>query len=140
MNYYLIINGVTVGPMTAAQILAYGVNQNTPVSTDGTTWKPLFTYPELMQTINIPPQPYYTPVRESKRLICGLFSLLIGCLGIQYFIIDKVAAGILTILLCLITCGTWTIITFVQGIIMLTMTDQEFEQKYVQSTSTFPLF
>ena len=45
-----------------------------------------------------------------------------------------------TILLSLVTCGGWSIITLIQGILMLCMSDAEFNRKYVQTTSTFPIF
>lgn len=49
MEYYIQFNGQTIGPMTKEQIGAYGVTRDTPVSANGGDWKPLFTYPELMQ-------------------------------------------------------------------------------------------
>ena len=67
-------------------------------------------------------------------------AILFGWLGIQYFICGKVGGGLLTILLTLVTCGIWEIITFIQGILMLCMSDQEFYAKYVDNDKTFPLF
>ena len=76
----------------------------------------------------------------SQRLLCGLLAIFLGYLGIQYFVVGKTTAGILTILLSLVTCGGWSIITLIQGILMLCMSDAEFNRKYVQTTSTFPIF
>lgn len=67
-------------------------------------------------------------------------ALLFGSLGVQYFILGKTAGGLITILLSLITCGAWATITFIQGIVMLCMSDADFKRKYVDSTSTMPLF
>lgn len=36
--------------------------------------------------------------------------------------------------------GLWGILTLIQGVMMLTMTQADFERKYVLSSSTFPLF
>ena len=52
----------------------------------------------------------------------------------------KTGGGFLCILLSLITCGLWSIIPLIQGILMLTMTQEQFESKYVNTPSTFPLF
>ena len=49
MQYYITINGRTVGPMSAQQLMYYDIDSNTPVSRDGSDWAPMFTYPELME-------------------------------------------------------------------------------------------
>ena len=77
---------------------------------------------------------------DSKKTACGLLALLIGGLGLQYFLIGKTTAGVLTILITLATCGLWKIITFVQGILILCMSEEEWQYKYVYSPNTFPLF
>lgn len=76
-----------------------------------------------------------------SRGIAALLAILIGALGVHYFYLNKTAAGFICILLSFVTCGTiWPIITLIQGILMLCMTNEDFEHKYVQSQSTFPLF
>lgn len=101
-----------------------------------------------------PQQPYqqpYQPVSadnafdpcgpEGKsRGIAALLAILLGGLGIQYFYCGKTTAGILTILLTLVTCGLWEILMVVQGVLMLCMTNAQFRQKYILSTATLPLF
>lgn len=74
------------------------------------------------------------------RGIAALFAILLGFLGIHYFYINKTSGGIICILLCLITCGLWQIVTLVQGIMILFMTNGQFQLKYVESDSNFPLF
>lgn len=49
-------------------------------------------------------------------------------------------AGILSIVITLCTCGIWEILTLIQGILMFCMDNQTFEQKYVNTNSSFPLF
>lgn len=75
-----------------------------------------------------------------SRGAAGLLAILLGGLGVHYFYLGKVGAGLVTILLVIVTCGLWSIIPFIQGIIMLTMKQHEFEQKYVYSQSFMPLF
>jgi len=125
--------------MEARQVFAYHVNANSSISTDGVNWSPLYTYPELMELMErqAAQTDYQT---DSKRILCGIMAMIFGTLGIQYFIIGKTGAGFITILLSLVTCGAWEIITFIQGILMLCMSDSEFQRKYIDSTSTLPLF
>ncbi|MDE6499022.1 MAG: NINE protein [Muribaculaceae bacterium] len=75
-----------------------------------------------------------------SRGVAALLAIFIGALGIHYFYLNKVAGGIYTILLCLITCGLWSFITFVQGIYFLCISNAEFEQKFVRNPSSFPVF
>lgn len=75
-----------------------------------------------------------------SRGIFALLAIFLGGLGIQYFYLGKVGGGLLTILLTFVTCGFWELITLIQGIIVLCQNNYDFQRKYVQSTSTMPLF
>ena len=140
MEYYITIEGRTVGPMTKEQIFAYKVTEKTPVSVDGGEWAPLFTFPELQQLLAAGRSVGNCGQTDKDKTAAGVLAILIGTLGIHYFYIGKTEAGIFTILLSLVTCGLWGIITLIQGIIMLTMSQEEFEHKYVLSPSKFPIF
>ncbi|MDE6560397.1 MAG: hypothetical protein K2K75_03345 [Muribaculaceae bacterium] len=140
MNYYIYINGTTVGPMSEHQLFAYNINQNTSISTDGVNWRPLYTYPELMTALRQHGGGYVASEIANKKLLCGLLAIIVGGLGIQYFVLGKTMGGILTILLTCITCGCWTIITLIQGILMLCMSEEEFKRKYIDNPATMPLF
>lgn len=136
MSYYINLNGTDIGPMNIDQLFAYSVNPDTPVSRDGSPYAPLYTYPELMQRLN-----HVTEAGiDSKRILCGILAILVGSLGVQYFVMGKVAGGFITILLSIVTCGAWSIVMLIQGIMMLVMSDQQFKAKYIDSTSTLPLF
>lgn len=141
MKYYITLNNQTIGPMTVEQMMAYPINDQTPVCEEGGSWKPLYTYPSLMEALH-----HYGKFISfdseisSKKTLCGILAILVGVLGIQYFVVGKTTAGILTILLSLITCGGWSIVTLIQGILILCMSNQDFKAKYIDSTSTFPLF
>lgn len=74
------------------------------------------------------------------KVTAGLLAIFLGYLGIHYFYIGKTSAGLITILLSLCTCGAWSIITLIQGIVMLTMADEVFDAKYVSNDITFPVF
>lgn len=138
MNYYISYNNRVLGPMPAHQIFAYNPDPNTLISVDGYNWDPLYVFPELMQIYNSGGGYGYSG--DSKRVLCGIMAILFGSIGIQYFIIGKVGAGFITILLSILTCGAWSIITLIQGILILCMSDSEFQRKYINSTATLPLF
>ena len=78
--------------------------------------------------------------RNRYRLTAGLLAIFLGGLGIHYFYLEKSTAGLLSIFLSLCTCGVWQIVMLIQGIIILTMTDDGFNEKYYNTDKTFPLF
>lgn len=141
MSYHIQFNNEVLGPMTEHQLMAYPIDENTFVSVDGGPWQRLYTIPELMAKLSERRNATHRHNSDdSKKILCGIMAIIFGTLGVQYFIVGKVGAGLLTILLSLVTCGGWGIITLIQGILMLTMSDAEFNRKYVLSTSFFPLF
>lgn len=141
MQYYIRINNQVIGPMYANQVLAYDVNPNVAVSQDGIDWRPLYTFPELMQLLQQQGSRQVTDNEvNSKKVLCGIMAMLFGSFGVQYFILGKTAAGFISILLSLVSCGLWSTIMFIQGIVMLCMSDADFKRKYIDSTSTYPLF
>lgn len=140
--YKININNQIIGPMTIEQLMAYPLNMYTPVMSETSTmWAPLYQYPELMDACR-----QYGKVLSqdselsNKKILCGIMAILFGTLGIQYFICGKVSGGLLTILISLVTCGAWGIVTLIQGIMMLCMDESEFNRKYIESTSVLPLF
>lgn len=154
-QYYILYNGQQIGPMDKTQLFSYGLNPNSQVWTEGMPqWAAAFTVPELMELINnrpagttVPPQApgVSDPISDTgtsgkSRLAFGLLAIFLGGLGVQYFYAGKITAGILSIVLSLFTCGLWTVLYLVQGILTITMSQDEFERKFVYSNSTFPLF
>ncbi|MEY2807051.1 MAG: hypothetical protein RIR65_1468 [Planctomycetota bacterium] len=79
-----------------------------------------------MQTTPPPPP----PPMESKRVLCGIMGLLLSGLGIHRFILGDVTGGILRIVISLVTCGAGSLIGFIEGIIYLTKSDEEFVRVY----------
>jgi TM2 domain-containing membrane protein YozV len=79
-----------------------------------------------------------------SRGVAGLLALLLGSVGVHYFYIGKSTAGVIFLLVALLSCGvlgtvTW-VISIIQGVLFFTSTQQEFEQRWVYSPSNFPLF
>jgi len=67
---------------------------------------------------------------ENKKLIAGILAILIGSLGVHKFVLGYTKEGIIQIILTFVTCGFGSIISFIEGIIYLTKTDEEFYQTY----------
>lgn len=82
-----------------------------------------------------PPQPGAYADAASKKLAAGLCAILVGGLGIHKFILGYTTAGVITLLITLLTCGIGAvamgIIGIVEGIIYLTKSDEEFHRTYI---------
>lgn len=88
-----------------------------------------------------PPQPYAAPQYApgtnpainpawpiKNKIVAGILALLLGSIGIHKFYLGKTGQGILMLIFC------WTyipaIIGFVEGLIILTSNDENFQLKY----------
>jgi TM2 domain-containing membrane protein YozV len=71
------------------------------------------------------------PIRqENKKVLAGVLALIFGSLGIHKFILGYTQEGIIQIIISIVTCGLGGIISFIEGIIYLTKSDEEFYQTY----------
>lgn len=90
-----------------------------------------------------PPQPpsytYPPPSSPSsgvagKKVAAGICGILIGGLGIHKFILGYTNAGLIMLLVSILTCGIglipMSIIGLVEGIMYLTKSDSEFEAQH----------
>jgi len=68
--------------------------------------------------------------RESKRVLCGVMGILLSGFGIHRFVLGDVTGGILRIVISIATCGAGSLIGFIEGIIYLTKSDEEFIRVY----------
>lgn len=75
-----------------------------------------------------------------SRGVAALLAILLGSFGVQYFYLNKIGAGLLTILLSSVTCGIWSVVMLIQGILMFCMSNEEFQRKYVENPSFMPMF
>ena len=67
---------------------------------------------------------------ENKKVVAGILAILLGSLGIHKFILGYTQAGIIQIVLTIVTCGFSGIIGLIEGIIYLTKTDEDFYTTY----------
>jgi TM2 domain-containing membrane protein YozV len=70
------------------------------------------------------------PREENKRVLAGIFALILGGLGIHKFILGYTQEGIIQLIIGVCTCGIGGIIGFIEGIIYLTKSDEEFYNMY----------
>lgn len=77
---------------------------------------------------NTPSYPKTQP--ENKKIVAGVLALLLGSLGVHKFILGYTTEGIIQIVISIVTCGIGGIVPFIEGIIYLTKSDEEFYQTY----------
>ncbi len=72
-----------------------------------------------------------------KKLPAGLLAILLGAFGVHKFYLGYTNAGIVTLLITLLTCGigggVMHIIGIIEGILYLTKSDPEFVTAYVHN-------
>ena len=67
---------------------------------------------------------------ENKKMLAGILGLLLGYLGIHKFILGYTKEGLIQIAISVVTCGAGGIVGFIEGIIYLTKSDEEFYNTY----------
>jgi TM2 domain-containing membrane protein YozV len=77
------------------------------------------------------PQPPIPPDVNSTKILCGVMGIILGGLGVHRFILGDTPGGLWRILITVVTCGVGSLIGFVEGIIYLTKSDQDFYQTYM---------
>jgi TM2 domain-containing membrane protein YozV len=75
-----------------------------------------------------PMQP--TQGRGKEKTVAGILGILLGWLGVHHFYLGSNITGVILIVLTLVTCGVGSLIGLVEGILLLIMPDDEFNQRY----------
>lgn len=74
-------------------------------------------------------------MNPKEKVVAGVLGILLGSLGIHKFYLGYTGAGVIMLLVSLLTCGAgasiMSIIGLIEGIIYLTMDDARFQQTYV---------
>ena len=65
---------------------------------------------------------------ENKKIVAGIFGILLGGFGIHKFYLGYTTEGVIQLILGF--CGIGWLIGFVEGIIYLVKTNEEFYQTY----------
>jgi TM2 domain-containing membrane protein YozV len=77
-----------------------------------------------------------TAIREfaGKKIAAGICGILLGSLGIHKFVLGLTNAGVIMLLVTVLTCGVggmiMSVIGLIEGIIYLTKSDEDFYQAY----------
>jgi TM2 domain-containing membrane protein YozV len=149
MNFYVGDGNQQRGPYTIDQLRGLGIRPDTLVWREGMSqWQPASTVAELRSILGsttpgvppIPPSqmgyasaPGHRP--GSKRVLAGVMAIIFGSLGIHKFIMGYVGAGMVYLLITVLSIGIAApimhILAVVEGIIYLCKSDQEFDQMYV---------
>jgi TM2 domain-containing membrane protein YozV len=66
-----------------------------------------------------------------KKIAAGICGILLGGLGIHKFILGYTKEGIIQIIITFVTCGAGGILGFIEGIIYLTKSDEDFVNTYI---------
>jgi TM2 domain-containing membrane protein YozV len=68
--------------------------------------------------------------QENKKVLAGVMGILFGGFGVHKFILGYTNEGLIQIGITVITCGAGSLLGFIEGIIYLTKSDEEFYQTY----------
>lgn len=74
-----------------------------------------------------PMQP--TATRGKEKMVAGILGILLNGLGIHHFYLGSTMAGVI-VLLSNVLCGLGCLIGLVEGVLLLVMSDEEFNQRY----------
>jgi TM2 domain-containing membrane protein YozV len=142
-------DGRPYGPASAEQIkswIAEGrARAETLVQAEGAQeWKPLISFAELAAGLAPPssfvppgigPVSSTLPARASNKIPAGICGILLGSFGVHKFILGYTGAGLIMLLVTLLTCFIASplvhLIALIEGIIYLTKSDEEFVRTYV---------
>ncbi len=136
-------DGRQYGPVGADQIRAWlaenRANAHSLVQGEGSAeWKPLVSFPEFASEFKMAPPPMAASMsdpRASNKVAAGVCGILLGSLGIHKFILGYTGAGLIELLVTVLSCGLLApivhIIGLIEGIIYLTKSDEDFVRTYV---------
>jgi len=138
-------DGQLYGPVNAEQIRhwfeEHRVNAQTLAQTEGSPdWKPLGSFAEFAPTLKSAPPTIAPPPtlasRASNKIPAGICGILLGSLGVHKFILGYTGAGLVMLLVSLLSCfilaGVMHLIGLIEGIIYLCKSDEEFVRVYVE--------
>jgi TM2 domain-containing membrane protein YozV len=72
-----------------------------------------------------------------NKIAAGICGILLGFFGVHKFILGYTKEGLIMLLVSILTCGlaapVMFIIGFIEGIVYLTQSDSDFENRYVNN-------
>lgn len=73
-----------------------------------------------------------SPEGADKKIPAGILGILLGGLGAHRFYLGDTKGGLIRLGLSVVTCGAASIIGFIEGIIYVTKSDEDFARIYIQ--------
>mgnify|MGYP005831232921 CR=1 FL=1 len=70
---------------------------------------------------------------EKSRITAALLAFFLGIFGVHKFYLGYTSAGVIQLILSFVTCGFVGIIPFIEFIIYLIKSDEEFQKIYVDN-------
>lgn len=137
-------DGRQYGPIGAEEIRRWlaenRVNAQTLVQADGVPeWKPSISFSEFASEFKSAPPPIAPPTaasRASGKIPAGVCGILLGSLGIHKFILGYTGAGLVMLLVSLLSCFILApimhLIGLIEGIVYLCKSDEDFARIYVE--------
>jgi TM2 domain-containing membrane protein YozV len=71
-----------------------------------------------------------TQGRGKEKMVAGILGILLGSLGVHHFYLGSMVTGVIEIVVTFCTCGIGSLVGLVEGILLLVMSDEEFNQRY----------
>jgi len=75
---------------------------------------------------------------SNKKLAAGLLAIFLGSFGVHKFVLGYNTAGLIMLLVTVLTCGVagfvMGVIGIIEGIIYLTKSPEEFDSIYLQNS------
>jgi TM2 domain-containing membrane protein YozV len=68
--------------------------------------------------------------RGKDKTTAGILGILLGGLGVHQFYLGSVGTGFILIAITFITCGIGAVLGLVEGILILVMSDEDFNKRY----------
>ena len=154
MNYRIIgADGQQYGPVNLDQLRRWlaenRLRADTLVQAEGALdWKPLSSFPELAAELkstpptmappsSLPPSVSTSNPRASNKIPAGICGILLGAFGVHKFVLGYTGAGLIMLLISVLSCGIFYplmhIIGIVEGVLYLAKPDDEFVRTYVDS-------
>jgi TM2 domain-containing membrane protein YozV len=136
-------DGKSYGPIGGDEIRRWlaenRVNARTLVQSENSAeWKALISFPEFASDLKTAPPPIAPPTaasRASNKIAAGVCGILLGSLGIHKFILGYTGAGLIMLLVSLLSCFILApivhLIGLIEGIVYLCKSDEEFARTYV---------
>ncbi|HJN12007.1 MAG TPA: TM2 domain-containing protein [Pirellulaceae bacterium] len=69
-----------------------------------------------------------------NKMVAALLAFFLGVLGVHHFYLGSVTTGLVTLAIVICTCGVGGILPFVEFILLLVMSDEDFDAKYNKRT------